>query len=234
MKNVDMPEKIERYQLSKCPDCKKQLKTKTDMYVHRLTHLVPGFETMPCPLCGDSQYTYDTLNHHVRTEHKVEDKWFCPVCPDARTFTQNHSLLIHISNFHFDPPKEVPLQYPCNQCNQQFGSKVLLGRHINSHHLGPSVKQFNLKMFKCEVCGKDYERFLELKKHIKARHMNTSRLVQVKSDSKVDFACELNRLKESLLNNSWSKDPTRMSKVVAPRVAVANAVYTTRCHLPTQ
>eukprot|EP00092_Neocalanus_flemingeri_P003651 GFUD01003922.1.p1 GENE.GFUD01003922.1~~GFUD01003922.1.p1 ORF type:complete len:626 (-),score=124.50 GFUD01003922.1:39-1916(-) len=201
---------VDRYQVSKCPDCKKQLKTKTDMYVHRLTHLVPSFKIMNCPLCGESQYTYNTLKYHVRTEHKVEEKWFCPVCPDARTFTQNHSLLIHISNFHFDAAKDVPTQYPCNQCHKQFGSKALLGRHVNSIHLGPFVKHLYYKMLKCEVCGKDYERFPDLKKHIKSSHMNPS-LVPDTNGEQNDFAAKLNILKKSLVNNS--KNPTLLAKV---------------------
>jgi len=199
-----------RFEISRCPECKKQLKTKTDMYVHRLTHIIPDFKKMKCPLCGIDQHAYHNLKEHVKTVHKLQEKWFCPVCPDARTFTQNHSLLIHISTFHFDSAKEAPSQYPCMQCNKPFGSKALLGRHVNSTHLVPSVKHGNYNMFKCEVCGKSFEKFPQLKKHIKARHMNTPALGMNIYGAKQDFPSKLKMLKKSLLNNPWS------SKIAAP------------------
>ena len=127
---------------------------------------------MKCPLCGESQYTFPNLKQHVKTKHNLQEKWFCPVCPDARTFTQNHSLLIHISTFHFDSAKEAPSQYPCMQCKKPFGSKALLGRHINSTHLRPYLaKHLDNNIFKCYVCGKGYDKFSHLKKHLQTRHM---------------------------------------------------------------
>merc|ERR1719244_1024964 len=70
----------------------------------------------------------------MQVKHKVEDKWFCPICPDARTFTQNHSLLVHIEKFHFIVGKEVPKQFICDTCDKKFGSRALLGRHWRHEH----------------------------------------------------------------------------------------------------
>ena len=121
--------------VSQCPECGDQLQTKTEMFVHRLTHIIPGFSSMKCPLCGESQHCWSNMKKHMQCQHKILEKWFCPVCPDCRTFTQNHSLLIHISTFHFDVNKTAPAQYPCERCNKTFTSKALLGKHINIDHI---------------------------------------------------------------------------------------------------
>ena len=151
--------------VSKCPDCNKQLQTKTDMYVHRLTHRHPSFAQIPCMLCKENQLTYGALKTHVREKHAINEKWFCPICPDVRTFTQNHSLLIHISTFHFDANKQPPAQYSCRKCQRTFTSKGLLGKHLSYAHFSSSYKVKQYKMFQCESCKDFFEDFETLEKH---------------------------------------------------------------------
>ena len=151
--------------VSKCPDCNKQLQTKTDMYVHRLTHRHPSFAQIPCILCKENQLTYGALKTHMREKHGIKEKWFCPICPDVRTFTQNHSLLIHISTFHFDANKQPPAQYPCRECQRTFTSKGLLGKHLSYAHFRSSYKLKQYKMLKCESCKDFFEDFETLEKH---------------------------------------------------------------------
>ena len=149
----------------KCPDCKKQLQTKTDMYVHRLTHRNPAFAQISCILCKKNQFTYGALKTHVREKHGIKEKWFCPICPEMRTFTQNHSLLIHISTFHFDANKQPPAQYPCDKCQRTFTSRALLGKHLNNEHLSPSYNLKHYKMFKCEYCQDFFQDLVTLEEH---------------------------------------------------------------------
>ena len=151
--------------VSKCPDCNKQLQTKTDMYVHRLTHRHPSFAQIPCMLCKENQLTYGALKTHMREKHAISEKWFCPICPDVRTFTQNHSLLIHISTFHFDANKQPPAQYSCRKCQRTFTSKGLLGKHLSYAHFSSSYKVKQYKMFQCESCKDFFEDFETLEKH---------------------------------------------------------------------
>ena len=173
-----------RYLISKCPDCKKQLQTKTDMYVHRLTHILPSFSTMGCPVCHQSQNSYAMMKDHMQECHGVHEKWFCPICPDIRTFTQNHSLLIHISTFHFDVNKNAPAQYHCEKCKKAFNSKALLGKHINNDHLGYIYNQKNYKLFKCDMCDKHFQDVSQLKKHLIHDHISSDYKQFAKSPKK--------------------------------------------------
>ena len=158
--------------ISQCPDCKAQLENKTEMFVHRLTHLLPSFAMMSCPLCGNHQYSFNNLKDHVRTVHQVSEKWFCPICPDGRTFTQNHSLLAHISTFHFDASKTAPTQYPCDKCQKLFTSKALLGKHTQNDHGGLIEKGKKGKLVACYICQKKMEDLAQLRRHLINHHEN--------------------------------------------------------------
>ena len=163
-------EEGKKFLISRCPDCKMQLQTKTDMYVHRLTHIIPTFSSMNCPICKKSQCTFPALKDHMKKEHGIAEKWFCPICPDGRTFTQNHSLLIHISTFHFNSNRNAPHQYTCDKCKRAFASKALLGKHMNNEHFNLQCKQKPYKMFKCEMCDKYFQDMSHLKDHLMSEH----------------------------------------------------------------
>lgn len=152
--------------ISTCPECKVTLENKTEMFVHRLTHLLPAFSMMSCPLCQENQYSFNNLKYHVKTVHQVMEKWFCPVCPDGRTFTQNHSLLAHISTFHFDASKTAPTQYPCDKCQKLFTSKALLGKHTQNDHGGLIEKGKKPKLLACYICQKKMEDLTQLRRHL--------------------------------------------------------------------
>ena len=152
--------------ISQCPECRVQLENKTEMFVHRLTHILPAFSMMSCPLCGDNQYSFTNPKHHVREVHEVREKWFCPICPDGRTFTQNHSLLAHISTFHFDASKTAPTQYPCDKCQKLFTSKALLGKHTQNDHGGLIEKGKKGKLVACYICQKKMDDLTQLRRHL--------------------------------------------------------------------
>jgi len=177
----------QKHEISRCPECKEQLKTKVEMYVHRLTHIVPEFKKLKCLICDQNQFTFDGLKQHVRAAHKIQDKWFCPICPEVKTFTQRNGLLIHISTYHFDSRREEPSTFSCSKCLKVFSSKALLGKHVNNTHLGPSITEIHYKMFKCDVCGKSYEKLCQLHKHLKARHMNNQVLSRDEAVTRSDL-----------------------------------------------
>ena len=153
--------------ISQCPECRDQLENKTEMFVHRLTHLLPSFAMMSCPLCREDQHSFNKLKQHMRSGHQVREKWFCPICPDGRTFTQNHSLLAHISTFHFDASKTAPTQYPCDKCQKLFTSKALLGKHIQNDHGGLIEKGKKCgKLMACYICQKKMEDLTQLRRHL--------------------------------------------------------------------
>jgi len=199
-KKIKKEETDRRYEISRCPECKEQLHTKVEMYVHRLTHLIPEFKKVKCPFCDNNQYSFDGLKEHVKSVHNLKDKWFCPICPVARTFTHRNSLLVHISTYHFDPAREAPSTFPCSQCSKVFSSKALLGKHINNNHLGPTVTEMYYKMFKCDICEKSYDKLYDLKKHMKARHMNNQVSGKDEDKTNSDFNEKLKIHNKNLLN----------------------------------
>ena len=199
-RKVKKEETDRRYEISRCPECKEQLHTKVEMYVHRLTHLIPEFKKVKCPFCDHNQYSFDGLKEHVKTAHKLKEKWFCPICPEARTFTHRNSLLVHISTYHFDPAREAPSTFPCSKCNKVFSSKALLGKHINNHHLGPTISAQDYKMFKCDICGESYDKLFDLKKHMKATHMNNHVHGNNEDATNTDFKEKLKIFNKNLLN----------------------------------
>ena len=136
------------------------------MFVHRLTHILPSFSLMNCPLCRENQYSFNNLKNHMKSVHQVQEKWFCPICPDGRTFTQNHSLLGHIATFHFVSTKAAPAQYPCQKCNTSFTSKALLGKHFQSEHCEGTLSAKKARQIACYLCHRKMEDLAQLRRHL--------------------------------------------------------------------
>jgi len=72
-RNLKKEETDRRYEISRCPECKEQLHTKVEMYVHRLTHLIPEFKKVKCPFCDTNQYSFDGLKEHVKKVHNLKE-----------------------------------------------------------------------------------------------------------------------------------------------------------------
>ena len=118
-----------REDATKCPECGKHKRTKTDLYMHRLSHFnVDGFK---CHQCGELHANYDSLQFHMNSRHKEPDKWFCPVCSDFKVFSKNASLLTHIASFHFCFSIEEVKRpsFICCHCSKHFSGKPALKRH---------------------------------------------------------------------------------------------------------
>lgn len=63
---------------------------------------------------------------------------------------------VHLSN----PPLLTTKPFSCHKCNRTFNSKYNVIRHLKQYHA-------DKRMFKCNVCGRDYKWIDSLHKHMK-------------------------------------------------------------------
>ena len=155
----------------KCPECRKKHSSRTELFVHRMTHYVSSFTRLKCNKCEKGERSYESLTSHMKLEHGLDGKWFCPVCPGFRTYNHNQEMIKHISLFHLNVNKKST-KYPCKQCNESFYSKALLGRHENKYHLGQVVMEMNFQLFKCDLCDESFDMVTSLRNHMKKEHLN--------------------------------------------------------------
>ena len=162
--------KLSKY---KCPECRKNLVSKTEMYVHRLSHMIDGFRSLKCFKCKNSHRSFKSLQQHIMEKHGVMEKWFCPVCPSFKTFKHIKLWEKHLATLHFNFNRNSREQkkYTCKECGESFFSKTLLGRHENKYHLGEVIMKMDYHLFNCELCGKSYDKQLDLRNHLKAVHL---------------------------------------------------------------
>ena len=130
-----VPSKKRNSDVRMCPECGKDHRTKTEMYMHRLVHFRgPGLK---CQMCDERHRSYTSLQEHMKKDHMRWEAWFCPVCPGHRTFSQNNSLLLHIASQHHvvNSPEEGKIKnVPCHYCKHKFTSKSGLERHVKNIH----------------------------------------------------------------------------------------------------
>lgn len=62
--------------------------------------------------------------------------------------------------------------FKCNHCGKKFSNKDLLTKHIQTSHIGKSLKH------QCEICGKSYEKRPHLFSHMRS-HKSTVHLCEV-------------------------------------------------------
>ena len=125
-----------------------------------------------CQMCAQSQRSYESLQHHMKFDHDVKHKWFCPICLKTKTFRNSQELIKHISAFHLTTNKIKPSKFQCTQCNESFFSKNLLGKHENKYHIGQVVMQLNYQLFKCDLCEESFDVINYLRNHMKSEHLD--------------------------------------------------------------
>ena len=113
-----------------------------------------GQRDYKCDTCGKCFGLSNSLNKHIQAVHekvmKVK-KHTCHICGKSFEFPSNlrtHNKLVHEDEKH-----------QCNQCNQFFSTKEVLHQHIKYVH--EKVKEAH-----CEICGKEFGRKGDLKKHM--------------------------------------------------------------------
>ena len=100
-----------------------------------------------CTECGIS--VANLKNHISAVHHRDKKSESCLKCD--KVFQNLKYLKKHVKEFHE--------KAPCVQCGKLYGSYKMT-RHIASAHSNK-----DLKKFKCEVCGKGFTTYQNLKDH---------------------------------------------------------------------
>lgn len=88
-----------------------------------------------CPTCGKSCANRDALRKHMRThDHAADPAFPCPWNGCEKALRSAYALQVHISRVH-----EGGKPFECPICQQRFGYKHLLQRHLPTHE--PSATQ---------------------------------------------------------------------------------------------
>ena len=91
---------------------------------------VPTKASCKCTLCGKIFEDIDSFEVHINKSHDFkQSKHSCDVC--NKEFIHKLNLDTHIKADH-----ENIQDFKCDKCQSQFGSIVLLKRHIQRVHFG--------------------------------------------------------------------------------------------------
>lgn len=139
-----------------CPDCGKELKSKSGFRRHRLKH--EEQERFKCDHCGAKFMERHHFEGHLRGH--TGEKLKCNSC--NKEFLHKESLKRHQKSCNNSTPKEH-VGFTCEQCNQKFARKDELKDHTDGIHRG-------VYRYSCKVCGQNYKWRSSLSVHKKTAH----------------------------------------------------------------
>ncbi|XP_045527897.1 protein suppressor of hairy wing [Pieris brassicae] len=163
-----------------CDHCGKLTKSRGSLTKHLEIH---GDKKYACEVCGYSTYTIEVMRRHTLTH--VEDKPYkCSIC--SNSFIQKAQLLRHL-NQH--------MEFVCNICSKRFKTREEATIHEGQHdpndlscpfedctekkfedeeHQSIHIKE-HLQAFKCEVCGKPFEKEINMRRHVPTHALDRPR-----------------------------------------------------------
>ena len=140
-----------------CDQCDYAAKTKQTLQKHKLIHNMER-EKIPCTKCPKTYIDKEHLNRHVKTHHdKIGLK--CDKCPYV--VSTEKKLKVH-SRIHERPikPQKIKKLLPCEQCGEEFSTKMELALHIGAAHFSADEK------YPCHLCGLETNSKRVLKNHV--------------------------------------------------------------------
>ena len=112
--------------------------------------------------------------------------FYCSRCSlqfDKKSIFDMHLFIVHKESIEINEDPMTGKGEPilgtenvllnCDICSSKFETKIMLNKHINSHHEGN-------KSFKCEICDKTFSLKSALYRHFKSVH-----------EEKKPFKCEI-------------------------------------------
>lgn len=122
-------------------------------------HILKDHESVPtfkCEICEKILLSQTSLDTHKSLLHKFTKKLFCDKCENVFFLKQEQ----------FDDHMLFQHGYKCTQCDiRPFKVQRLLDNHLFKHHGGENCN-------KCEICGKLFQDFSHVKRHIQSVHEN--------------------------------------------------------------
>ena len=174
----------------KCNTCQKIFSTNGNLKNHINTihnHILPF--KCPFPKCNKSYSNKSRFDVHFRTHSGIKP-FSCPIC--KKKFNEKGNLKTHIL-FHTN---ERP--FKCPQCEKTYKTNGHLKDHIDIFH-------YQIKKFKCQICGIKFGRRSTLTAHIK---------VHFDKKNNIEFNCvedkEKNNLNSSNLKENFSSSSTSL------------------------
>lgn len=181
----------EHFKQIECPICSRKFVGDRAFEYHTSSGKCKGadakLELFRCSLCNEKVFdSKDTLNNHMRTEHKcsvVNGRLHCDEC--HRTFGKIKYLRKHIRELH---DKATP--FHCKTCGKKFNRKANLIEHELIHdgkyladcktcgksYRTPSALRLHErthtgeKPYSCDLCEKSYAYNTDLKRHKRSAH----------------------------------------------------------------
>lgn len=175
-----------------CNLCQHHFQDEPDLKFHLETHL--DSNDLICQYCYKRFSIIEDLEVHESCHHRLE--FVCVDC--CQKFTSKHAVLTHLKDCHSNG-------LVCNICVQGFQTESLLDNHLITHTAVSSVKNA-VKIFLCDVCGKEYDSKIALQRHnlflhnkriplvcefcgFQSYHQDSLREHLIKEHSDVTFQC---------------------------------------------
>ena len=145
-----------------CQKCGLDPKSKEDLKVHLKKVHKQKYIFVKCDYdnCGTVHQTYDDLDIHLTTKHKLDPSFKCEMhC--GKNFTTFGKMRKHLTSVHkkFANPEIKAKIYKCEKCDKEFGYKKGLQYHVEK------VCGIKPKDKICEICDKSFYSKFQLRNH---------------------------------------------------------------------
>lgn len=184
------------------------------------SHCVTPGPSPQCTKCDNTFSNENTLEHHIKSNHKDDGDWKCEECDyqtNVATSLENHKKY---SGHMVSYSQSLKNTIKCNNCDSFFKSKWDLRVHLKEKHIRykPCTKfqtndcefddeclfyhkKINNLEHICHSCGKTFNQKSLLMKHVKSEHGNTPCLKFKRGQ------CKFSNLTCLFLHSKTTKNP---------------------------
>ena len=161
----------------KCNKCDSIYKENLSLRIHYTNHHGENSTKFKCKFCNEGFASLISRNHHIRSKHPEEDPNKCHLC--KKTFSKPSNLtkhmITHLKKSFEEPKSDKPFKCNGKDCNQSYGSKPHLIRHLLECQAPEVIKDISIQLrLKCEICDLPFECKQGLARHVDREHRSSS------------------------------------------------------------